>query len=67
MEFFVGGLPFDTTPSDLAAFARSVVELNAAMVVTDRDTGRSKGFGRSGRVGGEVHRGSSMTMPLQQR
>src|SRR4051812_20249411 len=46
VEFFVGGLPFSISASDLAAFARPVVQLNAAMVVADRETGRSRGFGR---------------------
>jgi CspA family cold shock protein len=31
------------------------------------DAGGNDLFGRSGRCGGEVHRGSSMTMPVQQR
>lgn|ERR1039458_5360114 len=45
MEYFVGGLPFETTASDLAAYVARFVELNAAMVRTDRDSGRSMGFG----------------------
>ncbi|HEX8052306.1 MAG TPA: restriction endonuclease [Thermoleophilaceae bacterium] len=45
MEFFVGSLAYEVTASDLAAFVGKVVEVNAAMVQTDRETGRSRGFG----------------------
>ena len=44
-KLFVGGLSWDTTDASLhAAFERfgAVVE---AKVITDRDTGRSRGFG----------------------
>ncbi|MEK7704504.1 MAG: RNA-binding protein, partial [Myxococcota bacterium] len=44
-KLFVGGLSFDTTDDGLReAFARfgDIVE---AKVITDRDTGRSRGFG----------------------
>lgn len=44
-KLFVGGLPFSTTDDELnAAFAVYGVVLSAR-VVTDRETGRSKGFG----------------------
>ncbi len=44
-KLFVGGLPFSTTDDDLkdAFSAHGVVA--SARVITDRDTGRSKGFG----------------------
>ena len=44
-KLFVGGLPFDTTDDSLGALFARVVDLESAIVVKDRDTGRSKGFG----------------------
>ena len=44
-KLFVGGLSWDTNDSSLdAAFAR-FGPLREAKVVTDRETGRSRGFG----------------------
>lgn len=44
-KLFVGGLSFDTTDDGLRdAFAR-FGEIREAKVITDRDTGRSRGFG----------------------
>jgi hypothetical protein len=45
VEFFVGALAYEATASDLASCCGDVAEVNAALVVTDRDSGRSKGFG----------------------
>ncbi len=44
-KLFVGGLPYRTTGDELRdAFAQSG-EVVSASVVTDRETGRSRGFG----------------------
>jgi Restriction endonuclease len=45
MKFFIGGLPYEMTAPTLAAFVEEVVEPDAALLVTDRATERSKGFG----------------------
>jgi len=44
-RIFVGNLSFDTTSSDLATLFAEAGECESANVVTDRDTGRSRGFG----------------------
>ena len=44
-KLFVGGLPFSTTQEELEqAFAEHGTVVSAT-IITDRDTGRSKGFG----------------------
>ena len=45
MRLYIGGLPYQTTQQELAAMFESVGEVTFATVITDRDTGRSKGFG----------------------
>lgn len=45
MNLYVGNLPFNTTSEDLAAMFRRFGEVKSAQVITDRDTGRSRGFG----------------------
>ncbi|NPV70523.1 MAG: RNA-binding protein [Firmicutes bacterium] len=42
---YVGNLPFSCGDQDLAAAFASVIEVVSARVVTDRETGRSRGFG----------------------
>ncbi|NPV70521.1 MAG: RNA-binding protein [Firmicutes bacterium] len=42
---YVGNLPFTCEDRDLAAAFGSAVEVVSARVVTDRETGRSRGFG----------------------
>lgn len=44
-KLYVGNLPFDTTNEDLQAFFAEVGQVVSAQVVTDRETGRSRGFG----------------------
>ncbi|MCL2869578.1 RNA-binding protein [Candidatus Saccharibacteria bacterium] len=44
-KLFVGSLAFATTDDALKAFFESVGPVASAKVVTDRDTGRSRGFG----------------------
>ena len=44
-KLFVGGLPYRTTGDELRdAFAKAG-EVASAAIVTDRETGRSRGFG----------------------
>ena len=44
-KIFVGNLSFSTTSADLEALFSEVGTCESATVVTDRDTGRSRGFG----------------------
>jgi RNA recognition motif-containing protein len=44
-KLFVGGLPFSTSNEQLRALFAETGEVTSASVVTDRDTGRSRGFG----------------------
>lgn len=44
-KLFVGGLPFSTTDDELADAFSQFGTVASAKVITDRETGRSKGFG----------------------
>ena len=44
-NLFIGSLAYATNDDSLKAFFETVGEVTSARVVTDRDTGRSKGFG----------------------
>ena len=44
-KLYVGNLPFDTDDSALSALFASIGTVESAKVITDRDTGSSKGFG----------------------
>jgi cold-inducible RNA-binding protein len=44
-KLYVGGLSFDTTDSELRAFFEQVGNVESASVISDRFSGRSKGFG----------------------
>lgn len=44
-KLFVGGLPFSTTDDELADVFKQFGTVASAKVITDRETGRSKGFG----------------------
>lgn len=44
-KLFVGGLPFATTSDELEQIFAEYGTVASAKVITDRDTGRSKGFG----------------------
>ena len=44
-KLFVGGLPFATSNDQLRDLFAEIGEVTSATVVTDRDTGRSRGFG----------------------
>ena len=44
-NLFIGSLAYSTTDDTLKAFFETIGEVSSARVVTDRETGRSKGFG----------------------
>lgn len=44
-NLFVGNLAFSTTDSELESLFNQHGEVSSAQVITDRDTGRSRGFG----------------------
>ncbi len=45
MNIYVGNLSFNTTEQDLGDHFAQFGEVSSARVITDRDTGRSRGFG----------------------
>lgn len=45
MRIYVGGLPYQTTEQDLVDLFSQVGHVTSATVITDRGSGRSKGFG----------------------
>ena len=45
MNVYVGNLPFNTNSADLEDLFAEYGEVESAAVITDRDTGRSRGFG----------------------
>jgi len=45
MKIYVGNLSFQTTEDALSALFQEHGEIEEVAVVTDRDTGRSRGFG----------------------
>ena len=44
-KLYVGNLPFKATEADLRTMFSQFGEVSSAKIVTDRDDGRSKGFG----------------------
>lgn len=42
---YVGNLPWGTTEDELTAFFAEQAEVVACRIITDRETGRSRGFG----------------------
>jgi cold-inducible RNA-binding protein len=44
-KLFVGNLPYSTTSESLGELFKQVGTVESATVITERDTGRSKGFG----------------------
>ena len=44
-KIYVGNLPFSATESDLRSLFQTHGEIVSADVITDRETGRSRGFG----------------------
>lgn len=45
MKIYVGGLPYQADEEQLSQIFTSYGEVTSANIITDRDTGRSKGFG----------------------
>ncbi len=45
MNLYVGGLSFDTTDDGLRTFFEQAGTVESARIITDRDSGRSRGFG----------------------
>jgi len=45
LNLFVGSLAYATTDDSLKAFFEEIGPVKSARVITDRDTGRSRGFG----------------------
>ncbi|MCQ2352963.1 MAG: RNA-binding protein [Victivallaceae bacterium] len=45
MNIYVGNLPYSTDRDELREIFTAYGEVSAARIVTDRETGRSKGFG----------------------
>ena len=45
IKLFVGGLPYATTDAELQEIFAPIGEIVSARVITDRETGRSRGFG----------------------
>ena len=44
-KIYVGNLPFRTTEDELAEMFQQIGAVESASIITDRETGRSKGFG----------------------
>ena len=44
-KIFVGNISFQTTETDLSDLFGQVGQVESIQIITDRDTGRSKGFG----------------------
>lgn len=45
MKLYIGNLSFQTQENELADLFAELGEVTSAKIITDRDTGRSKGFG----------------------
>ena len=45
MKLYVGNLPWSTGEAELEEMFAGIGEVRSANVITDRDTGRSRGFG----------------------
>ena len=45
MKIYVGNLPWGVSNGDLEGLFATIGAVESAQVVTDRDTGRSRGFG----------------------
>ncbi|HEY7703435.1 MAG TPA: RNA-binding protein [Acidimicrobiia bacterium] len=45
MKIYVGNLPFDCDSAQLSELFAPHGEVTSAQIITDRDTGRSRGFG----------------------
>ncbi len=45
MKIYVGNLPWSTTDQELSEMFGEIGAVGSATVITDRETGRSRGFG----------------------
>jgi RNA recognition motif-containing protein len=45
MNIYVGNLPFSTTEDDLRAEFEAFGSVSSVKIISDRETGRSRGFG----------------------
>lgn len=45
MNIYVGNLSFNTREEDIMSMFNKIGDVDSARIITDRDTGRSKGFG----------------------
>lgn len=45
MKIYVGNLPWSTTDQELSEMFGEIGAVRSATVITDRETGRSRGFG----------------------
>ena len=45
MKLYVGNLPWSITDAELKGLFSEVGEVTSATIITDRDSGRSRGFG----------------------
>ena len=45
MKLYVGNLPWSTTDEELQQMFAAIGPVDSARVITDRETGRSRGFG----------------------
>ena len=45
MNIYVGNLPFSTTESELRSLFDNYESVTSATLITDRESGRSRGFG----------------------
>lgn len=45
MNIYVGNLPWRTSEDDLRSAFEAFGEVSSAKIITDRETGRSRGFG----------------------
>jgi len=44
-KLFVGGLPYHTTDQSLREYFKQFGDIEEAVVITDRQTGKSRGYG----------------------
>ena len=75
-NLYVGNLTFNTTSADLQMLFAQHGEVKKAQVITDRDTGRSRGFGfvemsspeeakaAIGSLNGHNHEGRDLTVNI---
>lgn len=45
MDIYVGNLPYSATEADIRDIFSAFGDIQSAKIITDRETGRSKGFG----------------------